>query len=313
MKKICFIFPGQGAQYSKMGYDFYTKFPAAKRAFQEADDVLNRSLSRIIFEGTDQELTETKNSQPAIFVMSYAITQVLHELMPEVIPSHAAGLSLGEYTALASAGVLRYSDALPLVQARGQFMHDCCEKHAGTMAVVLGLDDETAEACIREMNMPHDLWAANFNCPGQVVISGTHKGIEAAASALAKKGAKRILPLQVHGAFHSGLMQEARVRLADVMEQTPFAKSAIKLAMNVTGGFVEDPSDIKRLLIEQVTQPTRWSRAIQAIDKDGVDMFVEIGCGKTLSGMNKRIGVAAATHNIEKVEDIQLLESKLPR
>jgi len=311
MKKISFIFPGQGAQYSKMGHDFYTQFAEARVCFEEADDILHRSLSKLIFEGSDQELTETKNSQPAIFVTSYAILKVLQQQFPEIMPSHVAGLSLGEYTALAAAQVLNYKDALSLVQARGQFMHNCCEKYAGTMAVVLGLDDETAEKCVLEVNLPHELWAANFNCPGQVVISGTKKGVEIGSKALLEKGAKKILPLQVHGAFHSGLMQEAQVMLAEIISHTPFHKSNIQVAMNVTGGFVSDIQDMQKLLIQQVTQPVRWSRAIKTIDQDGVSLFLEIGCGKTLSGMNKRIGPKAETCNVEKVEDLHTLEAKL--
>ena len=312
MKKISFIFPGQGAQYSKMGLDFYTQFQEAKECFQEADDILNRPLSKIIFEGSDQELTATKNSQPAIFVTSYAILKVLQKQFPEIAPSYAAGLSLGEYTALTAAHVLHYKDALTLVQARGQFMHDCCEKHAGTMAVVLGLDDETAERCVQEVNMPHELWAANFNCPGQVVISGTKKGIEIGSQALLAKGAKKVMPLQVHGAFHSGLMQEAQDKLTEVISETSFHTTDIRVAMNVTGGFVTDTSTMKQLLIQQVTHPVRWSRAVKAIDQDGATLFLEIGCGKTLSGMNKRIpGLTAETCNIDKIEDLHTLESKL--
>ena len=311
MKKICFIFPGQGAQYSKMGYDFYRDFPEAKQAFEEADDILKRDISKLIFEGSEKELTETKNSQPAIFVTSYALLQVLRKRFPEIVPTHTAGLSLGEYTALACANSISYSDALPLVQARGHFMHECCEKHAGTMAVVLGLDDQAVEQCVKECNVPSDLWAANFNCPGQVVISGTKIGIDLATKALMACGAKKIMPLQVHGAFHSGLMQEAQVRLSEVIQGTPFSSSKVKIAMNVTGDFVDSANTIRDLLIRQITQPVRWSRAIKTIDQDGIDLFIEIGCGKTLSSMNKRIGVRAPTCNVEKIEDLQTIELKL--
>ncbi len=310
-KKYCFLFPGQGAQYPKMGFDFFNEFPVAKACFEEADDILKRALSKLIFEGSEQELTQTKNSQPAIFVMSYALSRVIQTLYPEIIPSHTAGLSLGEYTAITAAHVLCYKDALLLVQARGQFMHECCEKHPGTMAVVMGLDDSSCEACVQELNLPNDLWAANFNCPGQVVISGTQRGIEAATTALLAKGAKRVLPLQVHGAFHSGLMQEAQERLASIIQDMSFSETKVKVAMNVTGGLVSDPALMKKTLIQQVTQPVRWSRDIQAIEQDGIDCFIEIGCGKTLSGMNKRIGVKTETINIEKVADLQAIEQRL--
>lgn len=177
--------------------------------------------------------------------------------------------------------------------------------------MALGLDDASAEQCVLDLQLPNDLWAANFNCPGQVVISGTKKGIAAGSQALLEKGAKKILPLQVHGAFHSGLMQEAQDKLEEIINATPFQKSHIKIAMNVTGGFVEDPAAMKKTLIAQVTKPVRWSRAIQAIDQDGIDLFIELGCGKTLSGMNKRIGVTAETINLEKVDDLKTIETKL--
>lgn len=309
--KIAFLFPGQGAQYSKMGKDFYDNFPIARQTFEEADDLLQRPLSRLIFEGTEEELTQTKNSQPAIFTVSYAILKTINQLLPELKPSHTAGLSLGEYTALTAANIISYQQALPLVQARGQFMHDCCENHPGTMAVVLGLTDELVEDVVASLQLPNDLWAANFNCPGQVVISGTKKGVEIGSKALSEKGAKRILPLQVHGAFHSGLMKEAKVKLQERLSQTKFTSSDIQVAMNVTGKFAADCVEIQKLLTEQVTSPVRWHNAVSTIDKDGVQLFLEIGCGKTLSGMNKRIGIEKETINIDKVGDLDNLESKL--
>lgn len=309
--KIAFLFPGQGAQYSKMGHDFYNEFSIAKETFEEADELLQRPLSRLIFEGTDEELMQTKNSQPAIFTVSIAILRTIHHLFPELVASHTAGLSLGEYTALAAAKILTYQDALPLVQARGQFMHDCCERYPGTMAVVLGLTDEQVEEIVTNLQLPHDLWAANFNCPGQVVISGTKKGIEIGSKALSEKGAKRILPLQVHGAFHSGLMQEAKEKLQERLSETKFFPSSIPVAMNVTGKFASDCTEMQDLLTKQVTSPVRWHKAVSTIDADGIDFFLEIGCGKTLSGMNKRIGIKKDTFTIEKIEDLGNLESKL--
>lgn len=310
-KKLAFIFPGQGAQYVGMAKDFYAEYPEAKQTFEEADDRLGRTLSHTIFYSSESELTETKNSQPAIYVVSLAILRVLQKLFGNLAPYACAGLSLGEYSAVTAANILDYASGLILVQHRGLFMHQACEEIPGTMAVVLGMDDTAVEAVVEELKLPHDLWAANFNCPGQVVISGTKKGVEAASTALLAKGAKRVLPLQVHGAFHSGLMQSARQKLQSYIEEATLYQSNTKLAMNTPGDFVESKDEIKRNLINQVTQPVRWHRSISAIANSGIDLFIEIGCGKTLAGMNKRIGMQAPTVSVEKIEDIASLEKAL--
>ncbi len=313
-KRIAFLFPGQGAQYNGMGHDFYRDFPTAKRVFDEADDILNRKLSEIIFNKSEAELTETKNSQPAIFTTSIALLKVVEELFQTTCsPFACAGLSLGEYTALTAAQKLSFHDCLPLVQARGLYMHEACEKHKGSMSVILGLDASQVEAIVEELNMPQELWCANFNCPGQVVISGTLKGVEAGAKACLAKGAKRAIELQVHGAFHSGLMKEAQEKLSPHVKQAPIVKSNVHLATNVTGSFSESPEEIKELLIRQVTQPVRWQNAVRTLDDNATDIFIEIGCGKTLAAMNKRIGVKAQTFNIEKIEDLKLLEQELTK
>lgn len=308
-KKLGFLFPGQGAQYVGMGKDFYTQYPIARQVFEEADDILSQKLSHTIFSASEAELTQTKNSQPAIFVVSIAILRVLEKLYGSFTPTACAGLSLGEYSALVASGILPFGTALKLVQKRGSFMHQACEDIPGTMAVVLGLDDDAVEACVAELNLPNDLWAANFNCPGQVVISGTKKGVELGSEALLKLGAKRCLPLQVHGAFHSGLMLPAREKLKPFIDETTFSKGHAKIAMNTPGAFVEDAGQMRTHLVNQVTNPVRWHRAVRAIDASGVDHFIEIGCGKTLAGMNKRLGLAAPTLSVEKIEDIALLET----
>ncbi|MDB6081565.1 MAG: fabD [Chlamydiia bacterium] len=311
MKKITFIFPGQGAQYPGMGRDFYDSFPAARRIFEEADDILQHKLSDIIFHKGEAELTETKNSQPAIYVTSLALLKVLEELFPKIAPFACAGLSLGEYTALTASKKLSLRDNLPLVQSRGRYMHEACEKNRGTMAVILGLEDAAVEEAVRALHLPQDLWCANFNCPGQVVISGTVKGVEEGSKACLAKGAKRALPLQVHGAFHSGLMQSAQDQLKEMIFNSNIKESPIKFASNVTGELTEAPTTIKELLIRQVTSPVRWQKAIRTLDDAGTELFIEIGCGKTLAAMNKRIGVKAPTLNLEKVEDLKTLEQEL--
>jgi [acyl-carrier-protein] S-malonyltransferase len=311
MPQTAFLFPGQGSQYPGMAKDFFDQFPVAKHTFQEADDLLGRNLSTIIFNGPEALLTETKNSQLGIYVASMAILRATLNMFPELKPFVAAGLSLGEYTALTAAQKLPFADAISLVSHRGQYMNDACERTIGTMAVVLGLDADVVEQLVKELNLPHDLWAANFNCPGQVVLSGTLKGIEAGTVAAKERGAKRVLPLQVHGAFHSGLMQFAEERLAPYIEQANLKESACSIIMNVTGSPVQSIAEIKKNLIKQVTQSVRWEQGIRHIMSEPIDLFIEFGCGKTLAGFNKRIGTPQPCISVEKVEDLKTLDSFL--
>jgi [acyl-carrier-protein] S-malonyltransferase len=310
MKKA-FIFPGQGAQYPGMGKDIVEGFAVARHTLEEADDILGRKLSEIILNGPEQTLTETKNSQAGIFVISIAMLRVIHELFPELAPDFCAGLSLGEYTAATAAGYLTFSDALPLVQHRGHYMNEACEATNGTMAVVLGMDGDAVESIVRDLALPNDLWAANFNCPGQVVISGTVKGVGLGSKLALERGAKRVLPLQVHGAFHSGLMESARKNLAPHIESVPLQSGCAELVMNVTGTVVKDPALIRKNLIEQVTSPVKWEKGIRSLDKEHVVFYIEIGPGKTLAGFNKRIGVSGRTISIEKTDDLKNLETMI--
>lgn len=307
-RKIAFLFPGQGAQYPGMAKDFFDAYPIAKQTFEEADDVLHRKLSHTIFEGPDKVLTETKNSQLAIYVVSIAIWRTLGQLFPTLQPSACAGLSLGEYTALTVSGRLPFKEGLDLVAHRSQYMNDACEAIPGTMAVVLGLDGDAVEKIVKEVNLPHDLWAANFNCPGQVVISGTVRGIEAGTLAAKAKGAKRVMTLQVHGAFHSGLMKPAEERLAPFIREAPLKDSACEIVMNVPGKGVHDRDEIRQNLIKQVTHPVRWEQGIRHLRDEGTELYLEIGCGTVLAGFNKRIGVEAPCFSIETVKDLQPLE-----
>lgn len=308
-KKIAFLFPGQGSQYPGMGKDFIDIFPIAKHTLEEADDALGRKLSKIILEGPEDLLTETKNSQTGIYVISMAILRVINEQFPEISPFACAGLSLGEYTALTASQRCTFSDVLPIVQARGQYMNEACEETKGGMAVILGLNGDVVEQMVKEVNMPDDLWAANFNCPGQVVISGTTKGIEAGKTAALAKGAKRVLPLTVHGAFHSGLMALAEERLADHILRAPLRESEIHLIMNTTGSSVKELSAIRHNLIKQVTSPVRWEQGMRFMMQEGIDFSIEMGCGRTLAGFHKRIGIATPCVSIEKVADLKELET----
>lgn len=310
-KNVAFLFPGQGAQYPGMGKDFYDAFPIAKQTFEEADDLLKRKLSTIIFEGPGALLTETKNSQLGIYVVSIAIWRVLSGLFPDLKPHVCSGLSLGEYTALTASGRLPFRKGIELVSQRGQFMNDACEATPGAMAVILGLNGDAVERIVTETNLPNDLWAANFNCPGQVVISGTPKGIEIGSAAAKAAGAKRVIGLQVHGAFHSGLMQPAGERLAPYIEAATFEDSPCDIVMNVPGDYVKDTTSLRSNLIKQVTHSVRWEQGVRAMMERGVDMYLEIGCGTVLAGFNKKIGATAPCVSVETTGDIKSLEELL--
>ncbi|MBM3208006.1 MAG: ACP S-malonyltransferase [Chlamydiae bacterium] len=305
-KKIAFIFPGQGAQYVGMGKDFYDTYPVAKEVFDRADQVLGCKFSDLIFQGPKEELTLTKNSQLAIFIVSYAIHEVVKQHAPDMTPYVCAGLSLGEYTALATSGKISFEDCLLLVKHRAQFMNDACESHPGSMSVVLGIQEDQVSSILSEIT-DHRVGIANLNCPGQIVIAGTLQGLEVASELLKNNGAKRILPLDVSGAFHSPLMKEAQERLTPNLQSVVLKETSIQIVMNTVGDFVCATQDIRNQLIEQVTQPVRWEKGIHSMVASGVDLFIEIGCGKTLAGMNKRIGVSFPTLSIEKIEDLQVL------
>ena len=305
MKNVAFIFPGQGAQYVGMGKTFYDSFSESRHLFQEADDLLKRNLSRIIFEGPEKELTETKTAQPAIYVVSCAILAVLTSQYGLTFPRCAAGLSLGEYTALTCAKSLSFQEGLALVSARSLLMHEACDAIPGGMSVILGLDDATVRQLVQEAKLPDDLWCANFNCPGQVVVSGTLDGLAAFKKHALEAGAKRMLPLDVHGAFHSGLMKKAQEGLGPILQATHIEQPRSKVAMNVTGRFAESVEEIRTLLTRQVTSSVLWHQCVMTCLTEPISLFLEIGCGKTLSGLNKRIGVTIPTLSIETVADLE--------
>lgn len=306
-QKIAFLFPGQGDQYCGMGKEFYDNFATARRVFEEAEDHLQQKLTALVFGEAEDVLRQTKNSQLAIYVTSMALLRVLQEQYPELQPQVCGGLSLGEYTALTAAGKISFLDCLTLVRLRGQLMHDACEAAEGTMAAVIGLDEASVEEVVCKVALPQDLWAANFNSPGQTVLSGTPKGIEIATRVAKELGAKRVMPLNVHGAFHSGLMQSAEDGMTMPVHQVPLQNTGIQLVMNVTGTVVEEESEIRRNLIRQITQPVRWTQSIRTMEDLGVEQYIKIGCGKSLLGLNKRIGVRGQTVNIEFVNDLDAL------
>lgn len=310
-KKIAFLFPGQGAQYPGMGRDFYENFAIAKQTFQEADELLSCHFSKVIFDGSSWDLTQTKNSQMAIYITSLAICRTVQEQFPMLIPTVCAGLSLGEYTALTASLKCSFEDCLPIVCARGQYMNEACEIEEGTMHVVLGLDAAKVEEIIQQLQANHRVFVANLNCPGQVVIAGTKSGVEAASITLKEKGAKRCVPLDVSGAFHSGLMQSAKEKLIPLINQAKLSESKIGLVMNVPGSYVGSIEQMRQYLIEQVTSSVRWERGVRAMMEKGIQLYLEMGPGKALAGMNRKIGASGAVLSIEKVTDLEELAKQL--
>jgi [acyl-carrier-protein] S-malonyltransferase len=278
-----FIFPGQGAQFSGMGKDIYDANPKAKALFDNADQILGFDISRIMFSGSADELKQTNVTQPAIFIHSVAIALSQEAQSPDMVAGH----SLGEFSSLVANKTLAFEDALKLVSKRAQAMQKACELNPSTMAAILGLDDKIVEdicASIDEVVV-----AANYNCPGQLVISGSMKGIEIACEKLKAAGAKRALPLQVGGAFHSPLMEPAREELAAAIDATHFDSPICPVYQNVNGLPSTNVSEIKKNLISQLTAPVRWTQSVQNMTKDGATIFIESGPGKVLQGLVKKI------------------------
>lgn len=282
MKKA-YVFPGQGSQFSGMGRDLWESSPAARELFEEADRILGFEISKIMFEGSAEELKQTKVTQPAVFIHSVAAAVALGE---EFRPAMVAGHSLGEFSALAAAGALSFESALRLVYARALAMQKACEEQPSTMAAILALPDEKIEEVCATIE---GVVAANYNCPGQVVISGTTEGVKAACEALKAAGAKRALPLAVSGGFHSPCMASAREELAAAIEATEFFVPRCPIYQNVDALPHTDPEDIKANLIAQLTSPVRWTQSVRAMLRDGAVEFVECGPGAVLTGLIAKI------------------------
>jgi [acyl-carrier-protein] S-malonyltransferase len=285
-----YVFPGQGAQFVGMGKDLYDGNALAKELFENANDILGFRITDLMFAGTDEDLRQTRVTQPAIFLHSVILAKTLGE---SFTPEMTAGHSLGEFSALVAAGALSFEDGLKLVYARAMAMQKACEAEPSTMAAILGLDDAKVEevlAGIDEVVVP-----ANYNSPGQLVISGSVKGIEIACEQLKAAGAKRALPLKVGGAFHSPLMEPARVELAAAINATNFSTPVCPVYQNVTGKPYTEPAQIRENLIAQLTAPVRWTQIVQNMVADGGSHFTEVGPGTVLQGLVKKIAPEAET------------------
>lgn len=278
------VFPGQGAQYPGMGKSLYEENPAAKALFEQANEILGFRITDILFEGTEEELKQTKVTQPAIFLHSV----ILAKTTPDFAPDMVAGHSLGEFSALVANGTLSFEDGLRLVFQRALAMQEACEINPSSMAAILGLEDQVVEEICAGIS-GEIVVAANYNCPGQLVISGSTKGIEIACELLKAAGAKRALPLPVGGAFHSPLMEPAREKLQKAIEETQFHTPSCPIYQNVSTTAVSDVATIKANLIAQLTAPVKWTQSVQQMVADGATEFVECGPGKVLQGLVKKI------------------------
>lgn len=303
MKKA-FVFPGQGAQKVGMIKDLYEAYPVVKALFEEADDALGFSLTKLCFEGPDEELMKTYNTQPAILTASTACCRVLAQegLTPDIVAGH----SLGEYSALVAAGAISFADAVRTVRLRGQFMQEAVPLGEGSMAAILGLDEEKiAEICAAVSAQGGVVQAVNFNCPGQTVIAGSAKAVETAAAELKAAGAKRAVVLNVSAPFHSTLMEPAAKRLAEVLDSIAISDAKIPVVANVNGQIETAAAEIKASLVKQAASPVRWIHCTKTMQQFGAEAFVEVGPGKTLCGFNRKIDRAIHSENVEDIPSLK--------
>ena len=298
MSKIAFIFPGQGAQACGMGKDFYEQTETGKRIFDKATELMGFSMPELCFEENDR-LDITEYTQAAMVTASIAMMRVLEE--KGIKPDVAAGLSLGEYCALAAAGVMSDEDAIRTVRQRGILMQEAVPVGEGAMAAILALDAAAIEEVTGAME---GVWIANYNCPGQIVISGEKAAVEEACEKLKAAGAKRAVMLNVSGPFHSGMLADAGEKLGEVLSQVELHEPQIPYVANVTAQYVKSAGEVKELLTRQVSSSVRWQQSVEAMIGDGVDTFIEIGPGKTLAGFMRKISRDVKTLNVEKLEDI---------
>jgi len=297
MSKHAYVFPGQGSQFSGMGKNLYETNNAAKELFERANEIVGFRISDIMFEGTDEQLKQTNVTQPAVFIHSV----IAYLTMPEVIPDMVAGHSLGEFSALVANKTLSFEDALRLVSIRAKAMQTACEIQPSTMAAVLALPDEKVEEVCAQVQseIGEVVVAANYNCPGQLVISGSLKGIEVACEQMKAAGAKRALVLPVGGAFHSPLMEPAKIELAAAIQATIFNTPICPVYQNVVAQAVTDPAQIQQNLIAQLTGAVKWTQSVQAMVSDGASQFTEVGPGKVLQGLVQKVYKEAVVNGVQ--------------
>lgn len=305
--KIAFVFPGQGSQKVGMLQDLYKEFPVVKQRFDEADDALGFSLTQLCFNGPDEDLMQTYNTQPAILTASVACYEVLKE--KGILPDIVAGHSLGEYSALVAAGALAFTDAVQIVRKRGQYMQEAVPFGEGAMAAIIALAREkVVEICVAVSEESGPVQAVNFNCPGQIVIAGAAKAVELAAEKMKEAGAKRAIMLHVSAPFHSVLMEPAALRLAAELDTITVHDAKIPVVANITGEIEQDGDAIKAALVKQAASPVLWEDCVAGIVDFGAESFVEVGPGKVLTGFTKKIN--KTVHN-ENVEDLASLSKTL--
>ena len=310
MSKIAFLFPGQGAQYVGMGKEISNNYEKANEIFDIATDALGLDIKDICFNGPDEELVKTENTQPAILTTSIAMLKILES--EGIKADVTAGLSLGEYASLVYSGALDFKEAVKLVQKRGKYMQEAVPEGKGTMAAILGLDRDVVEEVISEASKSGIVEGANYNCPGQIVLSGEIKAIEDAVKIAKEKGAKRAVILPVSAPFHCSLLKPAGEKLKKELDQINITPLNIKTISNVTGNYINNESEVKELLINQVSSSVLWEDTIELMLKDGVDNFIEIGPGKTLTAFVKKIAKKnKANANCFNVEDIESLKNTL--
>ena len=292
-----YVFPGQGAQYPGMGKDLYDNSAEARKLFEKANEILGFRITGVMFDGTAEDLKQTRVTQPAIFLHSVLLAKNIGDFSPGMVAGH----SLGEFSALVASGALTFEDGLKLVFKRALAMQKACELHPSTMAAIVGLDDEVVEEVC--FSVDDVVVAANYNCPGQLVISGSIEGVSKACQLLTERGAKRALQLPVGGAFHSPLMEPAREELAAAIEATQFSRPLCPVYQNVNALPVSDPVEIRKNLISQLTAPVRWTQTVKNMIADGAVSFVEIGPGKVLQGLIKKVDRNAETAGIDRLSD----------